>query len=163
MRIHPLWMGMGQSLLEEGAYMNKIGFYLFRRKGKWISSRWPITSATNLSSSYSYRVIEYIWVSSACPTLFCLSKAASRRVCTGSLGLGQGGSTGCLLSRPTTKLSNELWLPRAAGTQGWAPFVISPGDRLGSCDVIWASAGTSARSPLTGNDISYQRSDLGAW
>lgn len=105
---------------------------------------------------------EPCWVSSARPAVFCLRKADSRRVCTGSLSLGQGGSTGCLLSESSAKPRNELWLPGAAETQGWSPFVISAGDRLVPSDVIWASAGTSARSPLTGNDISYQQSDLGA-
>lgn len=94
--------------------------------------------------------------------MFCLSRTASKWVCTSSPGLGQGGSTGCLLSRPTVKPQNEFWLPGAVGTQGWSPFVISLGDRLVPSDVIWASVGTSARNPLTGNDISYQQSDLGA-
>lgn len=105
---------------------------------------------------------QQFWVSSACPILFRLRTADSRRVCTVFLGLGQGRNTGCLLCGSTAKPRNELWLPRAAGTRGWAPFVISAGDRLVPSDVIWTSAGTSARSPLTGNDISYQQSDLGA-
>lgn len=119
---------------------------------------------SGLSSFYYYGVPECFWMGSACPTLFCLSKTASRRVCTGSpgLGLGQSGSTGHPFSRPTAKPRNELWLPGPVGTQGWAPFVISPGDRLVPSDVIWASAGTSARSLLTGNDINYQQSDSGA-
>lgn len=74
-------------------------------------------------------------------------------------GLGQGWSTECLFSRSIEKPRNELWLSGAAGTRGWPPFVISLGDRLVPSDVIWASAGTSVRSPLTGNDISYQQSD----
>lgn len=163
MRIHPLKLGIGHSFLEEGADVSKIGFYQLRRKGKWLLSRWPVNSAiSHLSSFYCYGVAEHCWVNSACPILFCLNKAASRRVWTGCLGLGQGGSTGCLLSRTTAKPRNELLLPGAAGTQGWAPFIISLGDRLVPSDVIWASAGTSASSPLTGNDISYQQSDLGA-
>lgn len=121
-----------------------------------------VSATTGLFSFYNYRVTEHFWVNSACLILFCLRKADGRRVCTSSLWLGQGESTGCLLSRSTAKPRNELWLPGAAGTRGWAPFVISPGDRLVPSDVIWASAGTSARSPLTGNDISYQQSDLGA-
>lgn len=107
-------------------------------------------------------VTKHFWVNSECPAWFCWGKAASRRVHTSSLGLGQGGNTGCLLSGPIARPRNELWLPGAAGTRSWAQFVISPGDRLVPNDVIWASAGTSARSLLTGSDISYQQSDLGA-
>lgn len=55
---------------------------------------------------------------------------------------------------------NELRLPEAAGTWGWAPYVTSANDKLVFSDVIWASADLSARSPLTGNDISPQQSDL---
>lgn len=157
LRIHPSRMRMGQVSTRGGVQMwAKLG------SGGRVNGCWVELATLGLSSFYHYRVTLHSWMSSAHPTLFSLSKA-SRRVCTGTPGFGQGGSTERLLSRLPGKPWNELWLPGAAGTQGWAPFVISLGDKLVPSDVIWASAGTSARSPLTGNDISYQQSDLGAW
>lgn len=87
--------------------------------------------------------------------LFRFHKADNRRVCWGPR---------CLLSRHFSEWGQGMnWdFLRQQELKGWVPFVISPNDRLVSSDVIWASADLSARSPLTGNDISLQQSDLGA-